>query len=238
MFVAVLLKSFPQAAGAVKKLLEMEFGRERLERLTERIGTERVEQRQLEVETVAELTLMQKLEGPAGVTPPVACAVMGDGGRLKKMQAQPDSLKHWYEYKAALFLELGSLHDANDPTAPTSDPCPQVPEFLTNFEQVETLTREMAQLAASGSKTTLENLEDEDLGIDLESLSSSTTVSQLLAAAAAVTTAQKRTSRDLPLSPRLKSRDVVATLDDARCFGRLIVARAWTLGMFQGFSKP
>ena len=41
------------------------------------------------------------------------------------------------------------------------------------FEQVETLTREMAQLAATCSKTTLEDQVAEEVGIDLESLSSS-----------------------------------------------------------------
>ena len=79
-----------------------------------------------------------------------------------------------------MLLELGSIHDANDPTAPTGDRCPQVSEFLTNFEQVETLTREMAQLAATCSKTTLEDQVAEEVGIDLESLSPATTVSQVI----------------------------------------------------------
>ena len=148
MFVGVLLKSFPQASCAIQKLREIAFGRERLERLTEGLGRERIEQRVLAVAEVAELTLMEKIAGPAGVTPPVACAVMGDGGRLQKTAAQPNSEKHWYESKAGLCLTLGRLQDADDPTAPQTDPCPQVPEFLTNFEQVETLTRELAQRAA------------------------------------------------------------------------------------------
>jgi hypothetical protein len=180
---------------------------------------------------------MQKLEGPAGVIPPVASAVMGDGGRLQKTDAQQDSEKHWYEYKAALCLTLGSLHDANDSTPPSGDPCSDVPEFLVNFEQVETLTREIAQRAASPSQTARADEEDEEVGIELESLSSSTTVSELMAVASAVSTAQKRTSRDLPLSPRIKSRDVVATLGNARRFGQLLVARAWKLGMFQSERK-
>ncbi|MFM9960377.1 MAG: hypothetical protein ACKV2Q_04045 [Planctomycetaceae bacterium] len=43
-FVGVLLKSFPQASCAILKLLEIAIGRERLERLTEGIGLERIEQ--------------------------------------------------------------------------------------------------------------------------------------------------------------------------------------------------
>ena len=57
MLVAVLLKSFLQAAGAIEKMLEMIFGRKRLERLTERI-----EQRQAKVETVAEPRLKDRPE--------------------------------------------------------------------------------------------------------------------------------------------------------------------------------
>lgn len=234
-YVGVLLKSFPQASCAIEKLLEIAFGRERLERLTEGIGRERIEQRMLAVAAVAELTLMQKIDGPAGVIPPVACAVMGDGGRLQKTTAQPDSQKHWYEYKAGLCLTLGSLTDADDPTAPLTDPCPVVPDFLVNFEQVETLTREMAQCAASRSATVPEDDEDGlgEVGIELESLTSATIVSDLLAAAVAATVAQQKTARDLPLSPRIKSREVIATLGDAQEFGRQLVARAWQLGMFQ-----
>jgi hypothetical protein len=234
-FVGVLLKSFPQASGAIEKLLEVVFGRERLERLTERIGRERVEQRVQDVQAVQQLTLMDKIHGPAGVTPPVACAVMGDGGRLQKTVAQADSHKHWYEYKAGLCLTLGNLTDASDPTPPGGDPCPRVPEFLTNFEQVETLTREIAQRAASPSATAPEEAADEHdtAGIELESLHSRSTVRDVLSAATAATTASKRTSRDLPLSPRIKSREVVATLGNAREFGQLLVARAWQLGMFQ-----
>ena len=82
MCVGVLLKSFPQGEAAVQKLLELGIGRKRLERLTERIGAERVADREREVRQVEQLTLMDKICGPADVVPPVACAVMADGGRL------------------------------------------------------------------------------------------------------------------------------------------------------------
>ena len=37
----------------------------------------------------------------------------------------------------------------------------------------------------------------------------------------------------MPLSPEVRQREVVATLGNSREFGRLLVARAWCLGLFQ-----
>ena len=50
--VGELLKSFPQAASAVDQLLGLPIGRMRFERLTERIGGERVAERDREAERV------------------------------------------------------------------------------------------------------------------------------------------------------------------------------------------
>ena len=70
--VGELLKSFPKAASAVDQLLGLTIGRMCFERVTERIGAERV------AEQVAQLRLMDKIDGPVGVTPPVVAAVMAD----------------------------------------------------------------------------------------------------------------------------------------------------------------
>ena len=228
-YVGVLLKSFPQGATAIEKLLEVGLGRKRLERLTERIGAERVAERDQAREEVAQLTLMQKIQGPAGVTPPVACAVMADGGRAQQTECHPDSKTHWYEYKAGLCLELGSRTDAKDPTPPNGDPCPQIPSFLLNFEQVETLTREIGQQAVGVD----ESDSAETTAVDLEISS----LEDLLASAKAEPHAKTRSNRELPLSPRVKRRDVVATFGDVREFSRLLVTRAWELGLFQSQRK-
>ena len=235
--VGELLKSFPQAASAVDRLLGLSIGRMRFERVTERLGGERVAQRDRDAEQVARLRLMDKITGPVGVTPPVVAAVMADGGRFQQNVAQPDSGKPWYEYKAGLCLTLGSLLDANDTTAPSGDPCPQVPLSLLNFEHVETLTREIAQRAASSSRSLPEELRPEETGILLEKLRVQTPLDDIVAAAEKVVLEEQRSPRELPFSPKIKSREVIATTGNASELGRLLVARAWRLGLFQAPRK-
>lgn len=235
--VGELLKSFPQAASAVDRLLGLTIGRMRFERVTERLGGERVAERDRDAEQVAQLRLMDKVAGPVGVTPPVVGAVMGDGGRFQQNVAQPDSGKHWYEYKAGLCLTLGSLHDANDTTAPRGDPCPEVPLSLRNFEHVETLTREIAQRAASSSRSLPDELRPEEAGVLLEELRAQTKLDDIVRAADKVVREQQRSPRELPFSPKIKNREVVATTGNAQEFGRLLVARAWRLGLFQAQRK-
>ena len=235
--VGELLKSFPQAASAVDRLLGMAIGRMRFERVTERLGGERVAERDRDAEQVAQLRLMDKIAGPVGVTPPVVGAVMGDGGRFQQNVAQPVSGKHWYEYKAGLCLTLGSLLDANDTTAPRGDPCPQVPLSLLNFEHVETLTREIAQRAASSSRSLPDELRPEETGVLLEELRAQTPLDDIVAAADKVVREEQRSPRELPFSPKIKSREVVATTGNAHEFGRLLIARAWRSGLFQAERK-
>ena len=235
--VGELLKSFPQAASAVDQLLGMAIGRMRFERVTERLGGERVAERDRDVEQVGQLRLMDKIAGPVGVTPPVVGAVMGDGGRFQQNVAQPDSGKHWYEYKAGLCLTLGSLLDAHDTTAPQGDPCPQVPLSLLNFEHVETLTREIAQRAASSSRSLPGELRPAETGVLLEELRAQTQLDDVLIAAEKIVREEQRSPRELPFSPKIKSREVVATTGNAAEFGRLLVARAWRGGLFQAQRK-
>lgn len=232
MTIGTLLKSFPQGSIAAKQLIEISIGRKRLERLTERIGAERLQARELETVAAENMRLMPKIDGPPGVTPPVVCAVMGDGGRFQKVDQHPDSKTHWFEYKAAICLELGNLRKADDPSLPEGDPCPEVPSFLLNFEQVETLTREIGQKSASPPET-----DDDDDPTVGDGTNEPHDLEAILAAAKACSQHESRSSRDLPLSPRVKHRDVVATLGDCNELSRLLVARAWNLGMFQAERK-
>lgn len=228
MCVGTLLKSFPQGETAIAKLLELAIGRKRLERLTERIGAERVGEREQEVQRVEQLTLMDKIQGPADVVPPVACAVMADGGRLQYTVDNPDSKTHWYEYKAGLCLELGNRLSPADTTLPEGDPCPQVPAFLLDLGAMETLTREIHYRAAAVPEPPIP-------AIDLEEITTLRDLDRVLTQLQ--TPAQTATARELPWSPRVKRRDVVATCGDCRELGRILVARAWHLGYFQAQRK-
>ncbi|MFV2070811.1 MAG: hypothetical protein ACC645_27910 [Pirellulales bacterium] len=78
-YLGTLLKSFRQGEAAISKLLDMTLGHKRIERITERIGAERVADSDQETEEFQALTLMKKVAGPPGVRPPKSAAVMGDG---------------------------------------------------------------------------------------------------------------------------------------------------------------
>lgn len=234
-YIGTLLKSFPQGEQAIGKLLEIILSRKRIERITERIGAERLIEADQEIAAFESLKLMEKVEGPKDVTPPVSCAVMADGGRHQRTQrnAECDKKSHWYEYKAGLCLELKGRRDGIAAGSDAPDPCPDVPSFLLNLEQVETLTREIGQKAASMPETD----QSPEAGIELEAVSNLETLEGLVAAATVGQSLESDSSRELPLSPEVTRRDVVATLESSDRFGLKLAARAWQLGMFQAQFK-
>ena len=123
-YLGTLLKSFRQGEAAIAKLLDMTLGHKRIERLTERIGAERVVDSDQEIEDFQTLTLMEKVAGPPDITPPKSAAVMGDGGRFQRTQKNSDAssekTSHWYEYKAGLCLDLdGRTTSSPDRRPPT-----------------------------------------------------------------------------------------------------------------------
>ena len=150
-YVGTLLKSFRQGDVAIEKLLDISLGHKRLERITERIGAERLVEADQEVAAFQALTLMEKLAGPKNVRSPASAAVMVDGGRYQRCEKNEsedgDRRTHWFEDKAGLCLELGGRRDDVAASSDAVDPCPQVPGFLMNIEQIETLTREIGQKA-------------------------------------------------------------------------------------------
>jgi hypothetical protein len=261
-FLGTLLKSFPQGETAMEKLLELAFGRKRIERITERIGAERLEQADEEVAAFAGLTLMEKINGPEGVAAPPCAAAMLDGGRYQGTQQNPEAgsekSTHWYEYKAGLCLALEGRRDGLEAGSDAPDPCPEVPEFLLNLDYVEKLTREIGQKAAA-VESTGEPQESMDCGplpvtsdaadasscdvveapveLDLKKIGSLADLeSQVAAAVSSSESAQTKTTK-IPLSPKVSSRDVVATLKKGHHIGLQLAARAWKLGMFQSKFK-
>lgn len=211
-----LLRSFPQGETAAKKLLDMLLGRKRIERLTERVGGERVEEREGEVEAFGQLTLTEKLTGPAGVDPPPAVCVMADGGRFQKTTQNADSKTHWHEYKAGFCGVLAGRADGIERDEDAPDPLPEVPQFLWNLEQVETLTREVGRKAADVPDP--EDAEIETVApIDLNELSSLEQLDQLISRPQSP---REETSPAKQVwSPKVHSRDVVATCRNSAAFG-------------------
>lgn len=235
-YLGTLLQSFPDGEKAIGKLLEMMLGRKRIERLTERIGGERVAERVAEVERFENLTLTEKLAGPEGVQPPEAAAVMADGGRFQKTTQNSDSKTHWHEYKAGFCASLEGRPDDVPAGEQAPDPLPDVPAFLLNLEQVETLTREIGRKAADVPEPDDEAGEFLEEGrIALDAISDLEQLEQLVAAADKPR--EEISSKKLPLSPQVRERDVVATSRNGEAFGLQLAARAWSLGLFQAQRK-
>lgn len=235
-YLGTLLQSFPDGEKAIRKLLEMTLGRKRIERLTERIGLERMAERDAEVERYENVTLTEKLAGPQGVVPPQAAAVMADGGRFQKTTPNADSKTHWHEYKAGLCASLEGRPDDVPAGENASDPLPTVPAFLLNLEQVETLTREIGRKAADVPEP------DEEVGeflehdrVALDEISSLGQLEELVATADKPR--EEKSSKKLPLSPKVRTRDVVASSRNSNAFGVQLAARAWSQGLFQAKRK-
>ena len=258
-FLGTLLKSFPQGETAMDKLLEMVFGRKRIERITERIGVERLTEAEQELAAFESLTLMEKINGPRGVTAPTSVAVMLDGGRYQRTEqnaeATSEKSTHWYEYKAGLCLELGGRRDGLQAGPEAPDPCPEVPEFLLNLDYVDKLTREIGQKAAavpgepaeaidcggaplsSDAPAVPSDASPEGVGIDLEGVKSLADLETQVAAARNAAASSEESDKQVPLSPKVVRREVLATLEKGRHIGLQVAARAWKLGMFQSKFK-
>lgn len=199
------IPSFRAAAESVEETLEMDFDRKTLARLAERIGGERVAERDEATATWEALTLVEKLAAPQGVKAPPAVAAMCDGGRMQRCDLPESAKTHWIETKVGALLEFTpNPHDA--------DPCPEVPDQFLDLARMDQLTREIHRAAPKG--TTFESAE------------------QTIAAAAdappdPVAEARRKVVAE---PPELLARDVIATQARAEAFGKMFAASAWALG--------
>jgi hypothetical protein len=209
-YLGTVLSSFPQAEAAVGALLGVPVGRKLIERTTERIGAERVADRDADVDCHELRTLVVIAAGPVGVTPPVVGAVMADGGRFQRTGKNADNTSHWGEYKAGLCLTLA---EQTGETPLGEDPHPDVPDFLLSPECVRTLTTEISRKAADVPETT----DTDPADTSGEAVSG---------------------NREPPvLSPQVTAREVVATTRNAGAFAAMLSARAWENGLFQSARK-
>ena len=120
-FLGTKLPSFHDAFEATSKLLRMKICEKRVERITERIGGERVAQREDAISNWSELKLTEKVAAPPGVKAPDVVSVMSDGGRYQLRDFDSDATSHWHEYKAGLLQSLSSETSASDPHPPRHD---------------------------------------------------------------------------------------------------------------------
>ena len=137
------LGSFASAADSVAQTLEVELTTKRVERLTERIGHERVAQRELSIAEWEALPLVEKLASPQGIKVPAVACVSCDGGRMQRCDLPADAKSHWCETKVGVLLEIApNPHDV--------DPCPQVPDKFLDLVRMEQVTREIKRAVPKG----------------------------------------------------------------------------------------
>jgi hypothetical protein len=142
--------SFEQGSQDLAVLAEIAVCAKQVERVTKRIGQERVTQRDEAVEAYQALPLGKRKEVPAKVTAPEVAVVGVDGGRLQilersgvKVDAEEAAAaedgrsgKHWREDKIGLLMTMKSEERA-------SDPCPEIPEQFVDPTRILKLAREL-----------------------------------------------------------------------------------------------
>ena len=216
----------------LQKLCDLSVSTKRVERLTGRIGQERVAERDAEVATFLDLPLADKFVVPAGTPTPPAVAVMCDGGRIQILDRRaegppatgedsPDPLSaegefdedaprgngrsnHWREDKIAVLLELSS-------EVSEEDPCPSLPATFAEPLRIIKLVRELGK----GVKATTDAAEEpRDVQQEIDALGESAEYEP----------------------PEIEARQVLATREPWAEFAPMVAAAARDKG-FQGATR-
>ena len=160
--------SFEQGSHDLAVLAEIDVSTKQVERVTQRIGQERVSERAEAVAAYQALPLVERKAVPAGVTAPDVAVAGVDGGRLQILErsgatidaeeATPDettrSGKHWREDKIGLLMTMASVES-------TSDPCPDIPEQFVDPTRILKLARELKKQALPREEAVTETSEPE-----------------------------------------------------------------------------
>ena len=198
--VGVHAGSFRQAEADLQVLAELSVSSQRIRRATERIGHERVAQRDEEAERFLKLPLPEQQRDPSGQAPPVACVEM-DGGRIqirdRNARPTPDDEpadssrkgRFWRESKVGCLLSMQSETHAEDP-------CPTIPVVFVDPRRINEMSREIKGFSAEAEPSDKAE-EASDVG-------------------------RKR--------PEILVKTVVATREDMHAFGRQLATAAWQRG--------
>jgi hypothetical protein len=132
--------SFPQGPRDLKALAELDVSPERVRRATERIGDERVAERDAQARACEALPIPGRRTVPADQPTPAAACVQMDGGRLQFFdRAEPQRNEDdtfWREMKVGCLWSMTSK-------VPEEDPCPQLPASFVDPERMQRMVREI-----------------------------------------------------------------------------------------------
>ena len=227
-YAAATCRSYAEAGATLGKLADLPTDPKQVERVAQRIGGERVTERDAAAAAYQALPLAAKVDVPAGVPPPPLAVVMADGGRWQVRDrrdggppaaAAPPAAgaaadedfeeaapaKHWREDKVGLLLVMAS-------TVSATDPCPEVPRAFVDPLRIPKLARELKKSARrAGAAAAAEEPEPE---------------------------AAEEALREAPAyaPPQVVQRRVVASGRPWRAFAPLLAQAAWSWG-FQGAAR-
>jgi hypothetical protein len=207
---ATKLSSFESARESIAETIEVRLTTKRVERLTQRIGKERVYEREIDIQQWMALPLVEKLAAPRGVKPPQVACVMYDGGRMQRRDLPAGAKTHWCETKVGALLEFKAPEH-------TQDPCPELPDTFRDLAQMGKLTREIHLTAAEKAAPAGQVFQQ----ADAEPAGDEAPPPDLIAETREAVVFEP---------PAVESRDVLASLADSTRFGRQLAARAWSLG--------
>jgi hypothetical protein len=216
------LTSFAQGSVALEALGGLRVATKQVERITEKIGQERVDQRDEAVQRFLALPLMERCNSPVANPPPESniATVMMDGGRLQILDRgkrdsdlpetadddPPERNGHWREDKIGLLMTMTSKVSIDDPW-------PNIPENFIDPKRIFKLAREIKGHAGGAKNESTEPPESETQSMN----------NQEQNAASA--------------TPKPRVRTMVATREPAERFGEILAWAAWTRGFAAALRK-
>ena len=226
-------RSFAEASATLHHLADLTVDPKQVERVSERIGAERVAERAAQTATFQALPLVEKFGVPPGQTAPDLAVVMVDGGRLQVLDRsppaapapsaappsaesepaatatdpqwheEPPATGHWREDKVALLLTMQSA-------VAEADPCPDIPAGFLDVVRIPKLARQLKKNVRASEDAVADSDEPE----------------------AAVEVLHEQAYEP----PKVSARQVVASRQCWPAFAPVVAAAAWT-GAFQGATR-
>jgi hypothetical protein len=223
-YAGTVSRSFAEAADLMRHLAEAPASAKQVERLTRRVGQERVAERDAAVAAFEALPPAERFVAPEGATPPDVAVVMVDGGRLQILDrtgaaaaADPPAAAageaweedkvaagHWREDKVGLLATMASaVSDA--------DPCPEIPTSFVDATRIPELVRELNKHVKPAEAAAAEA---SDAAGEPEAWEAETTYEP----------------------PRVERRRLAASRGTWQAFAPIVAAAAWAWG-FQGATR-
>lgn len=221
-YAGTVSRSFAEACATITHLTELKVSVKQVERVTERIGGERVAERDAATATFQALPLVDKFAAPPEGTPSELVVVMADGGRLQIREpplavaepaaavaaTEPDwdeepaaKAGHWREDQVGLLLTMQSSVSA-------VDPCPDIPASFLDVVRIPKLARQLKKNAKAHEEALADTDEPE---VAEQALQTDTTYQP----------------------PQVQQRQVLASRGRWSAFAPLLASAAWAWG-FQG----